>query len=117
MGELTALPPPDSGGEHAPHVACKDLSFAFEILAKRWSALILDLLCAGPARFGDLQRAIPRLSDKVLAERLVELTRYELVERVSGEGGLVLYRITESGQGLAPALNLLRLWAKQTREN
>lgn len=90
--------------------ACPHLTFAFAILGKRWSALILDLLGWRPARFSEILRAIPGLSDKMLTERLAELTENGLVER-RPENGSPSYQLTASGRELAPALDAIRKWA------
>ena len=94
--------------------ACPDLTFAFEILGKRWSALVLDLLGSRPARFNEIRRAVPGLSDKMLTERLAELMENALVARRS-ENGSAIYCLTVSGHELAPALDAIRKWAAGRR--
>ena len=49
------------------------MTAAFELLGKRWTALVLDVLAVRPARFCEVQRAIPGLSDRLLAERLLSI--------------------------------------------
>jgi DNA-binding HxlR family transcriptional regulator len=71
--------------------ACPDLTFAFEILGKRWSALVLDLLGSRPARFNEIRRAVPGLSDKMLTERLAELMENALVARTSENGSSIYW--------------------------
>jgi DNA-binding HxlR family transcriptional regulator len=95
-----------------PLEGCPALASAFELLGKRWTALILDLLAERPARFGEISRAIPGLSDRLLAERLKELTATGLVRRDPTESAL--YDLTEEGRRLLPGLNEIRRWA-QTR--
>jgi DNA-binding HxlR family transcriptional regulator len=92
--------------------ACPALAAAFELLGKRWTALILDVLVSRPARFCEVQRAIPGLSDRLLTERLRELTAHGLVAR-EPEDGKVVYGLTTRGERLAPALNEIRGWAKE----
>jgi DNA-binding HxlR family transcriptional regulator len=91
---------------------CPALAAAFELLGKRWTALILDVLASRPARFCEIQRAIPGLSDRLLTERLRELTAHGLVDREPGDGKVV-YGLTARGERLAPALNEIRGWAKE----
>jgi DNA-binding HxlR family transcriptional regulator len=98
------------GAEQVQLDACPHLTFAFEILGKRWSALILDLLASRPARFSEIVRAVPGLSDKMLTERLAELTENGLVARRS-DNGSANYHLTVSGRELAPALDAIRKWA------
>jgi DNA-binding HxlR family transcriptional regulator len=44
-----------------------------EVLAKRWTLQLLVLLLQRPARFSELERAVPGLTNRVLADRLREL--------------------------------------------
>jgi DNA-binding HxlR family transcriptional regulator len=92
--------------------ACPALAAAFELLGKRWTALILDTVATRPARFCEIQRAIPGLSDRLLTERLRELAAHGLVDRDPGEGKVV-YDLTPLGRRLVPAFNEIRGWAKQ----
>ena len=91
-----------------PLECCPDLRAAFDLLGKRWTALILDVLAARPARFCEIHRAIPGLSDRLLAERLRELVSAGVVCR-SGESA---YALTDRGLKLRPALDELRGWAR-----
>lgn len=91
---------------------CPALAAAFQLLGKRWTALVLDVLTQRPARFCEIQRAIPGLSDRLLTERLRELVAHGLVEREPGEGKVV-YELTPSGRRLVPAFNEIRGWALQ----
>ncbi|RIQ14439.1 winged helix-turn-helix transcriptional regulator [Jiangella rhizosphaerae] len=89
------------------------LTRAFGILGKRWNALVLGSLRFGPAGFRELSRAIDGLSDSVLADRLAELTRHQLVHRRVDEGPpvAVTYELTERGRALLPALDQISAWA------
>jgi len=93
--------------------ACSYTEDAFQVLGKRWTGLIVDLLLQRPARFNELVRAIPQLSKRVLIERLAELQEVDLVEREVEDGPpvAVTYRLTERGQALRPAMDALRVWA------
>jgi DNA-binding HxlR family transcriptional regulator len=93
--------------------ACESLTSVFDLLGKRWTALIIDLLLAGPARFSELARAIPGVSNRVLSARLVELTEAGLVERTVDPGPptATAYSLTPLGEHLGPALEELRAWA------
>lgn len=90
------------------------LTTAFELLGKRWNALILDVLSLRAARFSELHRAVPNLSDRVLGERLHELVEGGLVERRDGENGPTVYALTATGRELTPALEAIRAWARAT---
>lgn len=89
------------------------LTRAFQILGKRWNALVLGSLQSGPAGFRELSRAIDGVSDSVLADRLAELTQHQLVRRSVDEGPpvSVSYALTERGEALMPALGQISAWA------
>ena len=77
-----------------------------ELLGRRWTGVILRELLNGPARFSDLKRAIPGLTDRLLADRLDELEREELVSRcVASE--VVSYGLTERGADLREAITAI----------
>jgi DNA-binding HxlR family transcriptional regulator len=103
--------------------ACPHLTAAFAVLGKRWTGVILGVVRSGPVRFTDLHRSIPGLSDKVLAERLQELASSGLIERVdaeqancAGRAGSCVYRLTETGEKLGPALDAIGAWARAELE-
>lgn len=88
----------------------------FELLGKRWNGLIIVvLLVARSAGFAELRRAIPSISERMLSDRLGELTRAGLVRRTVQEGPPlgVTYQLTERGRALEPALNELRAWSER----
>ncbi|MEZ5098565.1 MAG: helix-turn-helix domain-containing protein [Thermoleophilia bacterium] len=90
--------------------ACPLLTRAFALLGKRWNALILDVLSVRPARFSEIHRAVPGLSDRILGERLHELVDAGLLERRE-RGAATTYALTDIGVRLKPGLDELRAWA------
>jgi DNA-binding HxlR family transcriptional regulator len=91
------------------------LSRAFRFLGKRWNAVVLGHLSAGPAGFRDLSRAIDGISDSVLSDRLADLARGGLIIRTVEEGPplAVSYALTERGRALMPALEQIAIWAQE----
>ena len=91
------------------------LSRAFALLGKRWSGVILGLLLQGPARFAVLARTIPGISERMLADRLADLTSEGLIARkvLDGPPLGVVYELTESGRALGPGLLKLGDWADE----
>ena len=83
------------------------------MLGKRWSGVILGLLLQGPARFAVLARTIPGISERMLSDRLAELTTAGLIGRtvIDGPPLGVVYELTESGRALGPGLLKLGEWA------
>jgi len=85
---------------------------AAEVLAERWTLLILLALTDGVERFADLQRALPRISPTLLTKRLRTLQDSGLVETVS-EDGIGKYRLTEAGYELEPILMAIGRWGQR----
>ena len=87
------------------------LALASEVLAERWTLLVLRELGLGARRFNDIHRGVPRMSPTLLTRRLRTLERTEIVERVR-VGRRLEYRLTEAGQALMPAIESLAVWSK-----
>ncbi len=94
---------------------CPHFHAAIELIGKRWTGAILCALTAGSLRFGELARAVPGLSDRLLSQRLRELEEEGLVEREveSGTPVRVIYSLTEVGAELRPVITELKTWAKR----
>jgi DNA-binding HxlR family transcriptional regulator len=88
------------------------LAKATEILAQRWSFLLLRDLLGGIERFNDLQRGVPLMSPSLLSRRLKEFQAYGLIERTKQEG-TVRYRATAAAQELKPVIYLLAAWGQR----
>ncbi|MFI5606301.1 winged helix-turn-helix transcriptional regulator [Amycolatopsis sp. NPDC051903] len=91
------------------------LTRAFAILGMRWTGLLIGQLGRGASGFRQLSRAIGKVSDSVLSERLTTLVDAGLVQRTVFEGPpvAVSYRLTESGRALLPVLAQLSDWAEE----
>ena len=97
-----------------PEMAASGVESAFGMLEGRWKMVILFQLFARPVlRFSELERAIPRVSQKMLIQQLRELERDQIVERkvYPQVPPKVEYRLTEWGRALCPALDALLEWA------
>ena len=90
------------------------LTRVFQLLGKRWTGMILGLLLQRPARFSELARAVPGLSERVMSERLQELIAEGLVERRVDPGPPLgtTYALTAAGERLRPAMQSLMEWAE-----
>lgn len=60
-----------------------ELDLGFEIIRRKWNAVILCHLNEGPKRFLELQRITHGVSQKVLTEKLRELEDDGLVKRIA----------------------------------
>ena len=85
---------------------------SFDLLGKRWSALIVQDLIGGPRRFREILGDLGRINDKVLSQRLKELEGRGIVERrLFPEVPVrVEYTLTEKGRGLAGVINAMEQW-------
>ncbi len=88
------------------------IAIAAEVMAQRWTPLVLRALFCGAARYSDIRASVPRMSTALLSQRLKELERAHLIERSASEGAGVQYRLTESGRALWPILEEMGAWAQ-----
>jgi DNA-binding HxlR family transcriptional regulator len=98
---------------------CPDFHAAIELIGKRWTGAIVSALTDGPMRFGELAKAVPGLSDRLLSQRLRELEEAGVVERDVEPGAPVKvhYSLTEKGADLRPAITELRAWARRWKSD
>lgn len=89
------------------------IALAAEVLAERWTPLIIRELLCGSVRFNDLQRGLPRMSSSLLARRLKELQYAGIIERQPGEGGGAEYHLTQAGRELFPVVEKMGVWAQR----
>lgn len=95
-----------------------ELRRALLILAGKWKLEILWLLNHRVHRFGELKRAIPGISQHMLASRLRELEHAGLVTRTvfAEVPPKVEYAMTETTKALEPTINaLLEWWSEHGR--
>jgi DNA-binding HxlR family transcriptional regulator len=101
--------------KYTPITAAQGIEQAFRFVEGRWKLLILFHLFGGNVlRFSDLERAIPAISQKMLAQQLRQLEADGIVQRVvhNQVPPKVDYRLTTWGQSLCPALDALLKWAE-----
>jgi DNA-binding HxlR family transcriptional regulator len=82
-----------------------------EVLATRWTPLIVRELLNGSIRFSELQRGLPRISRNLLVQRLATLEQAGVIETRPRPGGRGReYRLTEAGEDLRPVVEALGVW-------
>ena len=88
------------------------LDAVLHVMGGKWKPLIVHHLSRGTLRYGTLRRAVGKVSDKVLAQQLRELTADGVVlRRDYGEiPPKVEYALTPFGSSLAGALGQLCEW-------
>ncbi len=114
--EKVSHSPESKDVEHTPISAAQGIEQAFSFIEGRWKLLILFHLFGGKIlRYSDLERAIPTISQKMLAQQLRQLEADGIVERKvhNQVPPKVEYRLTEWGQSLCPALDALLTWAEK----
>jgi DNA-binding HxlR family transcriptional regulator len=86
--------------------------FTLQVLGGKWKTVILCYLKIGPLRYAELRKLMPSLSDKVLSQRLRELTEAGLVDHSKAEDDdrSEVYALSERGQSLGLILTELYSW-------
>lgn len=83
---------------------------AAEIVAERWTPLVIHELLAGSSRFNDIRRGVPLMSQTLLSTRLKELERVGIVERRVDRKRGHDWHLTEAGRALGPLIQQLGEW-------
>lgn len=87
---------------------------AAEIVAERWTPLLLRELLCGSRRFSDIHRGVPLMSRTLLAERLEQLEDAGIVRGVAKPHGRGReYHLTPAGQELRPVIEGLGEWGQR----
>jgi DNA-binding HxlR family transcriptional regulator len=88
--------------------------FTLEVLGGKWKTVILCYLKQRPCRYGELRKLVPTLSDKVLTQRLADLTESGLIvrKRTPGQATIEVYALTSRAKSLGPLLHTLYQWGK-----
>jgi DNA-binding HxlR family transcriptional regulator len=94
---------------------CARFHKAVELIGRRWSGAIIQILLQGPSRYAELRGAIPDITDRMLSERLRELEDEAIVARtvIPETPVRVEYSLTPKGRALAPALDAIGHWAER----
>jgi DNA-binding HxlR family transcriptional regulator len=111
---LSGTPPnpePEAASVYAE--ACPSRAI-LELIADKWTLLILPALRRGRLRNGDLMRLIGGVSQKMLTQTLRELERNGLVRRIDHQEvpPRVEYELTELGRSLSDLMRKLDGWVE-----
>jgi len=106
---MTTLPDPDVylyDPERCPFTA------TFNVIGEKWKGVIWWRLSNGLGRFGELRRAIPQITRKMLTQQLRDLQRDGIVRREVFDEvpSRVEYSLTEYGVSLAPVIEAICAW-------
>ena len=94
---------------------CRAFQTAIEVLARPWTAVILNALQGGPLRFSEFAERAPGLGDKVLSARLKDLeARGVLVRHVDpGPPVRVSYELTSQGRAFNEVALSIQRWGQE----
>ena len=85
------------------------------LIGDKWKVLILRDLMPGTKRFGELQRSVGHVSQKVLTAQLREMEAQGLVLRTvyPEVPPRVEYSLTALGRSLKPILDVMGAWGEE----
>ncbi len=87
---------------------------AAEIVASRWTLIILRELFAGSTKFNDLRNGVPKMSPSLLSKRLTELHEAGIINKKSAEKGRGHeYFLSDSGKEIQPIIETLGVWGQR----
>jgi DNA-binding HxlR family transcriptional regulator len=91
---------------------------AAEIIAERWTPLVLRELVCGSHRFSHLHRGLPLMSRSLLAQRLAQLEDAGIVRSAAkAKGRGREYFLTPAGEELRPVIERLGEWGQRWARN
>lgn len=98
--------------ENYTRLTC-EVEITLEVIGGRWKVLIIRELMAGIKRFGELQRALPGITQKMLTQQLREMEDDGIIHRevYPQIPPKVEYSLTPLGESLQPILNAMHEWA------
>ena len=90
---------------------------AMEVVGGKWKMAIVNHLFDGTLRFGELRRAMPSITQRMLTRQLRELEADGLIRRTvyAEVPPKVEYDLTELGSSLRPVAGLLESWGQRYR--
>ena len=87
------------------------------VINGKWKILIILSVGQGNKRFGEIGRAIPKITKKMLSKELKELVANKLISRIvhTKENIVVEYELTEYCKTLSPLIIEMIKWGKYHR--
>ncbi|MDZ8054212.1 MAG: winged helix-turn-helix transcriptional regulator [Aulosira sp. ZfuVER01] len=101
----------ETKAENDTRLTC-EVEITLEVIGGRWKVLIIRELMAGVKRFGELQRALPGITQKMLTQQLREMEDDGIIHRevYPQIPPKVEYSLTPLGESLQPILNAMHEW-------
>ncbi|MBK1990825.1 helix-turn-helix transcriptional regulator [Sphaerospermopsis aphanizomenoides BCCUSP55] len=90
-----------------------EVESTIKIIGGRWKVLIIRELISGVKRFGQLQRSLPGITQKMLTQQLRELEKDGIIHReiYAQIPPKVEYSLTPLGESIKPILYAMHEWA------
>ena len=88
------------------------------LISDKWKVLILRDLMHGTKRFGELQRSVGHVSQKVLTSQLRQMEKSGLLTRTvfPEVPPHVEYTLTDLGYSLKPILDAMWIWGENYKK-
>jgi DNA-binding HxlR family transcriptional regulator len=97
--------------KHISEMICP-ITYAMNKISGHWKPIILFHLMSGPRRYSTIKRAIPAITEKMLAQHLKQLHEDNLIsKKVIVAPPNSVYSLTQSGEELASILMAMAKWA------
>lgn len=92
--------------------------YAANIIGGQWSLVICSLLTNGKMRFGELKKAIPNITERMLTIQLRKLENHNILTRTvyAEVPPRVEYELTEIGYELKPIITQMEQWGERHKK-
>ncbi|WP_419782676.1 winged helix-turn-helix transcriptional regulator [Malaciobacter marinus] len=92
---------------------------ALDVIDGKWKILILWYLRRDTKRFNELQKQMPKITQKMLSQKLKELELDGIINRVvyPEVPPKVEYSLSDYGKSLKPILKQLYFWGEKHKKN
>jgi DNA-binding HxlR family transcriptional regulator len=96
-----------------------EISMALQVLSGKWTLIILCQLAKRTARFNELKKTIPGITQHMLTSSLRVLEANHLVQRTvyAEVPPRVEYQLTQHGRSLKPLIEALAVWGRHHIEH
>jgi DNA-binding HxlR family transcriptional regulator len=96
----------------SPYAQDCPIARTLDLIGDRWTMLIIRDLFLGRSRFNEFRQSTPRISPKLLSQRLKRLEDEGIAERdlLDGRPPRAEYRLTAKGRALFPVLFAIGTW-------
>ncbi|WP_414578993.1 winged helix-turn-helix transcriptional regulator [Anabaena sp. CCY 9402-a] len=102
----------EAQAENYERLTC-EVETTLKVIGGRWKVLIIRELLSETKRFGELQRSLPGITQKMLTQQLRELEEDGIIHRevYAQIPPKVEYSLTPLGKSLQPILYAMHEWA------